>query len=58
MENCLIPVFVIFSCFAGIFCMKVSGLLKYGMFERKKFIMKRKKRLTVIFLADFVKKVS
>lgn len=43
MENCLVPVFVIFSCFAGIFCMKVSGLLKYGMFERKKFIMKRKK---------------
>lgn len=37
MKNCLLPVFVVFSCFAGIFCMKVSGLLKYGMFERKKF---------------------
>ncbi len=38
--------------------MKVSVPLNYGMFERKNFIMKRKKRLTVIFLADSVKKVS
>jgi len=37
MKNCLVSVFVIFSCFAGIFCMKVSVPLNYGMFERKKF---------------------